>query len=126
MAMGKLLQQIVSAWLATALLLAPLPVLSLDKASTGNDHCLSQGTDGHAQHHQADTAAATPDCPHCTHDGCGDGGCNVQDCSSFNSSTTCVMMVISQPVSPRSDHYSPFTPVDLYSRAAPPLLRPPL
>jgi hypothetical protein len=127
--MNKFVRQLVSVWIALALLVAPVPAMSLAQISSSNDHCMTGQQRAGAQHspsqHQPNSEAAMPGCVHCaSSDGCADGACSDQDCSSFQSSTTFMANVVAQ-FSGRSEIFSLTTLTDLFSRTAPPLLRPP-
>lgn len=114
--MPKLLNKLLSIFLAAALSIVPLPVFASSVMAGGCDHAMHTAS--------SEVEQQKPGCTHCQNNHCEDGNCTQQDCS------TCFSSLISVPVftvlyHARDGHSLPEILPDLVSRGESPPLRPP-
>jgi len=132
--MPKLTKNLMTLWLAVALVVAPLQAMTagIGGPGTGAARCAmnmdaqADSQAGAHDMHRASQDSATTHCPTCSDHGCNPGGeCPGQGCVSFHIQPAAIAGICFHCIR-SSDPRITLQPSIIVSRTDPPLLRPPV
>gem|GEM_PF-3157229 len=132
--MRNLPKNLMSLWLAVALIIAPLQAMAAGIAGAGTDAApcaMNMGAEadsrsGSHDSHRVGQDSAASQCPSCSDHDCNQGGeCSSQGCVSFHVQPAAIAGIRLHHIG-NSDPRTILQPTIIVSRSDPPLLRPPV